>query len=219
MKILIADDDAMTRIALRKNLGKWGYEVIEAKDGKTAWDIISGQSPPKLALLDWMMPEMEGVEICRQLDNNKDIPFIYTILLTIRNEKEDIAEGLDSGACDFLSKPVHTIELRSRIAVGVRLVEAENKISAQNKELTKSNTELSRINEELQLALEEIKTLKGILPICSNCKKIRLENSDPKNQNSWIILENYISRKTDAKFSHGLCPECMYELYPEFVSK
>ncbi len=128
MKVLIADDDSMTRIALRKNLQKWGYEVVQAKDGLEAWEALTEENPPRLAVLDWMMPEMEGIDICRRLQQNEDFPFIYTILLTIRKEKDDIVEALDSGAYDFLSKPVHAAELRSRIAVGVRLVAAEDKL-------------------------------------------------------------------------------------------
>ncbi|MCP4687496.1 MAG: diguanylate cyclase [Desulfobacterales bacterium] len=128
MKVLIADDDSMTRIALRKNLEKWGYEVAPARDGLEAWEALSEENPPRLAVLDWMMPRMEGIDICRRLQQNDDFPFIYTILLTIRKEKDDIVEALDSGAYDFLSKPVHAAELRARIAVGVRLVAAEDKL-------------------------------------------------------------------------------------------
>ncbi|MCP4110253.1 MAG: diguanylate cyclase [Desulfobacteraceae bacterium] len=128
MKLLIADDDSMTRIALRKNLQKWGYEIAEAKDGAEAWDILCAEKPPRIAILDWMMPEMEGTEICHCLQKSEKHPFIYTILLTVKRDRDDIVEGLDSGAHDFLSKPVHASELRSRIGVGVRLVQAEDRL-------------------------------------------------------------------------------------------
>ena len=160
---------------------------------------------------------MEGIEICQRLRERKNLAFIYTLLLTMRREKEDIIKALDAGAHDFLSKPVHTGELRSRIAVGVRLVEAENEIRLKNNKLSDTNEQLNRTNEKLERALKEIKTLKGILPICSHCKKIRLENANPRDQDSWIMMEEYIGSRTEADFSHSICPECARKLYPEFL--
>lgn len=123
MKVLIADDSPGTRFALKKNLGEWGYEIVEAGDGHGAWEILNGNEPPGIAILDWMMPELEGVEICKKLRDRRGGSFIYTILLTSKAEKEDIVHALDNGAHDFLSKPVYPPELRSRIDVGKRLVE------------------------------------------------------------------------------------------------
>lgn len=128
LQILVADDDSMTRLALTKNLERWGYEVITAENGTQAYEELTKENPPRLALLDWLMPGMEGVEICRKVSNRTDIPQIYTILLTIKKDKKDIIKALDYGASDFLSKPVHVGELRSRLAVGARLVEAEDKL-------------------------------------------------------------------------------------------
>lgn len=216
MKILIADDDTITLVALRRLLEKWGYEVVEARDGREAWESLCEKDPPRIAILDWMMPEMEGVKICRHLKKEKEIPFIYTILLSIRREKKDIVMALDSGAHDFLSKPVHAGELRSRIAVGVRLVEAEDNIRLKNKALSKINDQLNRTNAELQLALKEIKTLHGIFPICVNCKKFKLENREATDPNSWVTMEEYIGSRTEAEFSHGICPVCAEKLYPDY---
>ncbi len=109
MKVLIADDERITLMALGRHLEKWGYEVAKAGDGREAWDAIRGEAPPRIALLDWMMPEMEGVEICERIQKSDELPFIYTILLTTKRDKEDIIKALDSGAHDFLSKPVHTV--------------------------------------------------------------------------------------------------------------
>ena len=135
MKILIAEDDAMTRLALTKNIEKWGYEIVAVGDGNLAMEALSGDDPPRIAILDWLMPGREGVDICRELARSKDAPLIYTILLTIKKDKADIVEALDQGACDFLSKPVHAGELRSRIAVGARLVRAEDQIREYAKEM------------------------------------------------------------------------------------
>lgn len=135
MKILVADDDAMTRLALTKNIEKWGYEVVAVEDGTLALDVLSGDDPPRIALLDWLMPGREGIDICRELNRFGNGPLIYTILLTIKKDKADIVEALDQGACDFLSKPVHMGELRSRIAVGERLIMAEDQIREYAKEM------------------------------------------------------------------------------------
>ncbi len=128
IKILVAEDDSMTMIALEKVLKKWNYEVVAVKDGLSAFEALTSPDPPRVALLDWLMPGMEGVEICRELSGRPDLPLIYTILLTVKKDKADIVDALDHGAFDFLSKPVHVEELRSRIAVGVRLIRAEDKL-------------------------------------------------------------------------------------------
>lgn len=215
MKVLIADDDAIIRVALGRLLEKWGYDVLQARDGREAWELLCRKDPPRMAILDWMMPEPDGVEICRNLKRETALPFIYTILLSIRREKEDVVKALDSGAHDFLSKPVHTGELRSRIAVGARLVKAEDDIRLKNRELGDMNNQLSRTNRELQSALKEIKTLQRILPICSNCRKVRLEHMAAKDPDSWVTMEEYISSRTETEFSHSFCPVCAVKLFPE----
>jgi DNA-binding response OmpR family regulator len=216
MKVLIADDDTISRVAIGRLLEKWGYEVVQAQDGYGAWESLCQKDPPRMAILDWMMPEPDGVEICRCLKKEKGFPFIYTILLSVRREKEDIVNALDSGAHDFLSKPVHTGELRSRIAVGARLVNAEDDIRLKNRELATINDQLKQTNAELQSALKEIHTLQGILPICIHCKKIRLENFDAHDPKSWVTIEEYIGSRTEAEFSHGICPVCAAKHYPEY---
>ncbi len=135
MKILIADDERIILAALRRRLEKWGYEVVQTGDGREAWREIRGSDPPRIAILDWLMPEIEGIEICERILASDRLPFIYTILLTTRRGKKDIIEALDRGAHDFLSKPVHTGELRGRIDVGRRLVEAKNIISKYVKKM------------------------------------------------------------------------------------
>ncbi len=136
MKLLIADDDRPTRIKMLRMIEKWGYEVIEADNGKAALDILTSPDPPRIALLDWIMPEMEGVQVCNAITKNKQIPLIYRILITSKQEKEDIVTALDSGAHDFLSKPVDNRELRSRIAVGERLIQAEDNLKESQRQLS-----------------------------------------------------------------------------------
>ena len=125
----------MTRLALSKNLEKWGYEVVAVENGTLALEVLLDDEPPRIAILDWLMPGREGVDICRELSRSDDGPLIYTILQTIKTDKADLVAALDQGAYDFLSKPVHVGELRSRIAVGARLVNAEDQIREYAKEM------------------------------------------------------------------------------------
>lgn len=128
MKLLIADDELSTRVFLRHCATQWGYETVEASDGLEALARLSEPDPPRIVVVDWMMPGMDGIELCSRLNTQEYSPLIYTILLTGRNEKEDIIYALDHGAHDFLSKPVHIGELQSRIAVGRRLIEAHDRL-------------------------------------------------------------------------------------------
>jgi DNA-binding response OmpR family regulator len=216
MKVLIADDDTISCMAIGRLIENWGYEVFQAQDGRQALEFLCQGDPPRMAILDWMMPEPDGIEICRHLQQEKDFPFIYTILLSVKHEKKDIVKALDSGAHDFLSKPVHAGELRSRIAVGARLVKAEDNIQSKNRELASVNDQLKQTNAELQAALREIKTLHGILPICIHCKRIRVENKGAEDPDAWVKMEEYIRNRTEADFSHGICPDCAAKHYPEY---
>lgn len=130
MKVLIAEDAMISRLMLEEWLTSWGYQPISAVDGQEAWDIISEDktNAPRLALLDWMMPNMDGIELCQKIKNTEKLPFIYVILLTSKNSKEDIVTGLDAGADDFLSKPVQPEELRSRLNVGTRILDYQQKL-------------------------------------------------------------------------------------------
>jgi serine/threonine protein kinase len=114
----------MFRTLLEKHVQGWGYEVVTAEDGEQAWQILTSAQPPRVAILDWQMPKIEGIEICRKLKSNLSMPFVYTIMLTSRDAKEDMITGLESGADDYLAKPVDAKILRSRLAVAKRIVEA-----------------------------------------------------------------------------------------------
>jgi serine/threonine protein kinase len=124
MKVLIADDDPLWLRLLEKNVGAWGYEVMTASDGQLAWDMLQGKQAPRIAILDWQMPELDGVEICHRVRERINLPFIYTIILTSRNTREDMVIGLESGADDYLVKPVDMAILRSRLIAAVRILKA-----------------------------------------------------------------------------------------------
>jgi CheY-like chemotaxis protein len=188
VKILIAEDDVVSRQMLQVFLLRWGYEVVIATDGAEAWRVLESGDAPKLAILDWMMPVMDGIEICRRVRLLPRASPVYLILLTARGGNQDIVRGLDAGADDYVTKPFSREELRARIHVGVRVVELQTNLA-------------DRVGE-LERALAGVNQLQGLLPICSYCKKIR------DDRNYWQQVEGYISAHSEAQFSHGICPDC-----------
>jgi len=128
MKILIADDDVVSRRVLQSLLAKWEYEVVAFKDGTTALEHLKSPEAPRMALLDWMMPGLDGVEVCRELRRERPNPYTYILLLTAKDAKENIVEGLESGADDYLTKPFNSHELKARIRVGLRMLELEDNL-------------------------------------------------------------------------------------------
>ncbi len=130
MKVLLADDEPVSLRLLQSTLVKWGYEVVTATDGDRAWGILHADEPPRLALLDWMMPGRKGIELCRAVRARLSQPYIYILLLTARKDKVDVIEGLESGADDYLTKPYFAQELRARLRVGERILELEDHLVA-----------------------------------------------------------------------------------------
>ncbi len=126
MQILIADDDPVSRRLLERLLAKWGYEAITADDGTKAWEILQSKHSPRVALLDWMMPGIDGLEICRRVRTRTAQPYVYILLLTANDKVGNVVEGLESGADDYLTKPFHPEELKARLRVGLRVLDLEN---------------------------------------------------------------------------------------------
>lgn len=188
MKILVAEDQSVSRHIVAASLRKWGYGVVAVEDGTRALDALQGAAAPQLAILDWSMPGMDGIEICRRIRNGPQTRANYLILLTARKGQEDKIHGLESGADDYITKPFDRGELRARVQVGIRVLELQQALS-------------QRV-QELEEALSRVKTLQGLLPICSYCKKIR------DDRNYWQQVEGYISDHSEIQFSHGICPDC-----------
>jgi diguanylate cyclase (GGDEF)-like protein len=128
MKVLIAEDDSISRRMLEAFLVKWGYEVLVATEGEEAWGVLQGNDAPRLAVLDWMMPGRDGIDICRSIRQRKGRPYIYILLLTARGQKEDMVEGLEAGADDYVTKPFDPFELRARLRAGRRIVELQEQL-------------------------------------------------------------------------------------------
>ncbi len=148
MRVLIADDDQISLRILEKSVTGWNYEVVLAKDGEEAWDILSRPPLPSIALLDWIMPGPDGLELCRRLQNQKGANFVYIILVTSNDRPEDISTGLDAGAHDYIVKPFNKVELKSRLAVGQRVVANENSLKQANEKLRRYSLEMESLAQE-----------------------------------------------------------------------
>jgi sigma-B regulation protein RsbU (phosphoserine phosphatase) len=192
MRILVAEDDAVTRKLLESTLGRLGLDVITAADGNAAWsalETLKGKDAPELAVLDWMMPGLEGIQILRRLRTTPGFELLYVILLTSRTDKEDVAYGLAAGANDYIAKPFDPSELEARVRVGERMVKLQRSLAARV--------------AELEVALAHVQRLQGLLPICSYCKKVRNET------NYWEQVDSYLTSHSDVQLTHGICPQCM----------
>jgi phosphoserine phosphatase RsbU/P len=171
--ILIAEDEPVSRRMLTARLEKMGHEVTAVADGAQAWAELQSRHYPVL-ISDWMMPVMDGLEVCRALRAGRRPNYTYVILLTALDGKESYLEGMDAGADDYLTKPFDPDQLRARL----------------------------RVAERVMALQDEVRTLSGLLPICSYCKKIRDEGQ------RWTTVESYVAARTGASFSHGVCPGC-----------
>jgi DNA-binding response OmpR family regulator len=199
MKVLIADDDVTTLRVLERHLTNWGYEVVTASDGNEAWSRLQDPSSPRLVILDWMMPGLDGVDICRRVRQLVHGSLIHIIILTSREGREDVVAGFGAGADDFIKKPFDKDELRARVKVGERLGELQQALAGRIR--------------ELEGATSHIKRLQGILPICMHCHRIR------DDREVWQRLEKYITENTGAMLSHGLCPECAKKYYDGYAAE
>lgn len=189
MRVLIADDDAVTAHRLEKLAESWGYETVMTADGPSTLAALDHAGAPRLVLLDWMMPGIAGPQICQTLRQRGDSEGVYIIMLTARDAHADMVAGFDAGVDDYLVKPFDADELRGRLKAGARIVDLQTRLADNLAALTS--------------AMANIKTLKGMLPICGYCKSIR------DDSNYWHQLEEYVSEHSDAEFSHGICPSCL----------
>lgn len=194
MRILLADDDLVSCQLLQRTLNTWGHSTQVVHDGVSAWNILSGDAPPDMAILDWTMPGMDGPEICQrvqavQANTHPGRPSRpYLMLLTAHSTREHVIAGLESGADDYLTKPYDLQEMRARINVGIRVLTLQEG--------------LARRIQELEKVLAQVRQLQGLLPICMYCKKIRVDST------YWQQVEAYIAQHTEARFTHGICPDC-----------
>jgi DNA-binding response OmpR family regulator len=187
-KILIADDDPICRLVLQTTLVASGHEVLIASDGEEAWKVVTTTEGPLLAILDWYMPGIDGLELCQRMRDMSAGRLLYPILLTARTGRDSLILGLEAGAHDYITKPFDQDELYARLHVGLRILSLQQALA-------------DRVRE-LEVALTSVKHLQGLLPMCSYCKSIRTD------QDYWQQVEHYIADHSELQFSHGICPTC-----------
>ena len=195
--ILIIDDNSQNLKVLADLLCN-DYRIAVAKDGVNGLRFAE-RAYPDLILLDVMMPEMDGYEVCRHLKANDRLKSIPVIFISALHDVFDKVAAFSAGGLDYITKPFHSEEVLARIRTHLKL---------RNLQM-----QLEETNAKLQKTLDEIKVLRGILPICSSCKRIR------DDEGYWNQIEQYLRNHSEAQFTHGICPDCVRKLYPEFAEK
>mgnify|MGYP001546043019 FL=1 len=188
MKILIAEDEYTTRLMVQVCLENWGYSIESVEDGKKAWDIINQKNPPQIAVLDWEMPGISGIDLCRKIKSLDRSSPIHVILLTARDSKNDISQGFEAGADDYITKPFNDDELGARIRVAERIVTIQSSL----------NSSL----EELREALDMVQSFEEPVAVCSTCQKIGAFDG------SWRTPEKLLEYPVDPRFIQLDCPSC-----------
>jgi len=207
MKILLAEDSSFYCRMITDQLKEWGFEFVCARSGNEAWKILSKQDAPRLALLDWVLPDIEGIELCRRLRNRPEGEhYTYTVLLTAKTEKEEMLRAMDAGADDFLAKPFDPLELKARLLVGKRILELQEKLVSANSALAFAATHdfltriwnraeiLAFLKRELSRARRDSTTVGLILVDVDHFKKV---NDQFGHQAGDVVLQEVARR-----FSH-----------------
>ena len=198
MRALVADDDRVNTTLVARALEKWGLQVVVAEDGREAWELLDPVHGIDLAVLDWMMPGIDGADLCRRIRRDEARAHMYVLLLTARDSRADLVAGLDAGADDYLTKPFDPEELRARVHVGLRVLGLQ--------------TRLAEEVVQAQKALANVRQLRGLLPICSYCKSVRTD------QNYWEQVDQYLAEHSGVQFSHGICPPCFEKVFADISS-
>ena len=199
--ILIVDDNLHNLNILASALKAYGFVPSVAQSGEETLELLN-HSTPDLILLDVMMPGMDGFETCRHLKENPATRAIPVIFVTALADIESKLKAFEAGGVDYVSKPLEFQEVLARVATHLTLRDLQQQLEQKNNALQEKNL-------QLQEALDKVKTLRGLLPICANCKKIRDDGG------YWQQVEAYIADHSEAEFTHGICPTCMEKLYPD----
>jgi CheY-like chemotaxis protein len=211
MSILVVDDSPDSVALMVSLLNSAGHmEIRTAGSAREGFALLEGAGPPgeavDLILLDIQMPDMMGIDVCRWIKAMERLQDIPIIMVTASTETESVVEAFDAGALDYITKPVRRTELLARVRSALNLRHQMEARRAREEELARSN-------QALREALHEIRTLRGLIPICASCKKIR------SDAGLWQQIEVYLHEHTEAEFSHGLCPDCIDSLYPDVRKK
>jgi len=189
-RVLCVDDDPATQMVLNGIIEDAGWQSESALNAATAREVLASSPEIQVVLLDWMLPDGSGVDLCREFKATQGSS-LYVILVTVRGEPEDVETGLDAGADDYLVKPVSPVEVRARIRTGLRAADAQRQLA-------------ERVTQ-LELALKRVSSLESLLPLCMYCRRIN-------SAENWQSVEDYLWEHVDVKVSHGCCPECLSKL-------
>lgn len=163
VSVLVADDDAPTRILLKAAISQWGYSTVEAKDGEEAWERLQQDHSPRILILDWLMPKIDGITLCERIRKEFTVqPFI--ILLTQMTGSNNTVKGLEAGADEFLPKPFNMAELHSRLIIGSRIISADNTIADNKNTMLTLKQKIAALekmtnDEDRRKIIDEIKQL------------------------------------------------------------
>jgi CheY-like chemotaxis protein len=188
LRILVVDDDAVTRLTLESVIRGAGWAPLAIDDPELAYDILTGPDAPPIALIDWHMPTLSGVDLCRRVRAADPAARPYLIFVTVNSTSDDIVTGLDAGADGYMTKPIEVNELQARVRAGIRTIALQQELRTR---LHAAEAETART-----------KPLRDLLPMCSYCRRIRYGDN-------WSTLENFLSQQLDVRFTHGFCPTCM----------
>jgi phosphoserine phosphatase RsbU/P len=192
LRILVVDDDAVTRSTLESVISGAGWSPVAIDDPELALEILTGADAPPIALIDWQMPTLSGLDLCRRVRAADVTARPYLIFVTGNSTSNDIVTGLDAGADGYMTKPIAANELQARVRAGLRTFALQQELRTRLQEA------------EAQSARN--RPLRELLPMCVYCRRIRDE------QQHWSTLEQFLTEKTDVRFTHGFCPTC-YELH------
>ena len=189
-RVLCVDDDPATQVILSGIIEDAGWKPASAMNAAEARDALAVNPDIRVVLLDWMLPDGSGVDLCRELKAISGA-LLYVILVTVRGAPEDVETGLDAGADDYLVKPVSPVEVRARVRSGFRAADAQRQLAERL--------------AQLELALKRVSNLESLLPLCMYCRRIN-------SSETWQSVEDYLWEHVDVKLSHGCCPDCLSKL-------
>lgn len=194
MKVLVADDDPVSRRVIEATLQRWEYDVISCSDGLEAWRTLESEDGPKLAILDWMMPGMDGVEVCQKVRESPSTASIYIILLTARQAKDDMVAGLKAGADDYITKPFYRNELRARVQVGLRIIELQKSLAERAAE----NARLETLSQASRALAHHVRN--ALTPMLGMAEFLDPANPETATRLKEIVLSkgHYIAAIIDA---------------------
>ena len=203
-KILVIDDESISRRIMQNALEASGFTCVRsASSGEEGLESID-RDPPDLVLLDIVMPGIEGYEVCRVIRSRQDTSDVPVLMVTggDADSEQSLEQSFEAGATDFIAKPIRPVEFLARVRAALAVKTSRDRLKMELARRIQAEKEKQQTIEELEKALAEIRTLSGLLPICSSCKKVRDDDG------YWTQIESYVSQRSTAKFSHSICPDC-----------